>query len=63
MHRNEDNPDELLVIGVILDFESAKWESSDSFFNQFKFHKWSEWTEEEVSDNLKINIKKFLKNI
>ena len=63
VHRNEDNPDELLVIGVLLDTDSAHWKSADSFFGHFKFDEWSVWTKREETENLKINIKKFLEKI
>ena len=48
------------MIGVFLDTNSAHWKASDKFFNHFKFKNWKTWTEEEETENLKINIKSFL---
>ena len=60
VHINEDDPDDLLVIGVLLDTDSGNWKSSVNFFDKFKFDEWVDWGREEAEENTKINIKKFL---
>ena len=63
MHQNKDNPDELLVIGILLDTSAASWRASESFFKSFNFEDWEKWSHKEKTDTMKINIKKFINNI
>ena len=60
VHQNPKNPEDLMVRGVLLDTDSGRWKASKSFFEDFKFDKWGEdWEDEQNSDELKVNVKKF----
>ncbi len=58
--RGQDEEKEYLIIAALLDTDATEWKASADFFDSFKFEDWEEFIDDEQTDELKINIGKFL---
>ena len=60
VHQRGDDDQDILIISALFDTDSTKWKATADFFDSFKFDKWDGWIEDGKTDELKVNIGKFI---